>query len=138
MKKYRIYVFRNEKIFIAVTLVLLVAFIIWFYVGKDRNPEILLFQLPLLIIMFLIQPKDVRLYDDDTLEYRQYIKNKSQKPISVQQIVSYKLETKNKTKLTLVYFRDQLRGSWMIRLSETDISDLVAEFTRRNPAIVKK
>ncbi len=138
MKKYRIYVFRNEKIFIAVTLVLLVAFIIWFYVGKDRNPEILLFQLPLLIIMFLIQPKDVRLYDDDTLEYRQYIKNKSQKPISVQQIVSYKLETKNKNKLTLVYFRDQLRGSWTIRLSETDISDLVAEFTRRNPAIVKK
>lgn len=106
--------------------------------GKDRNPEILLFQLPLLIILFLIQPKDVRLYDDDTLEYRQYIKNKSQKPISVQQIVSYKLETKNKNKLTLVYFRDQLRSSWKIRLSETDISDLVAEFTRCNPAIVKK
>ena len=138
MRKYKIYDPRNEKVFVAVILALLLAFLIWYHVGKNRSPEVLLFQLPLFVILFLIQPKDVRLHDDDTLEYRQYIKNKWQKPISVQQITSYQQDAKNKNKLTIVYYREQLRGSWTICLSEKDVDDLVSELVRRNPAIIKQ
>lgn len=138
MRKYKIYDPRNEKVFIAVILALLLAFLIWYHVGKNRSPEVLLFQLSLFVILFLIQPKDVRLHDDDILEYRQYIKNKWQKPISVQQITSYQQDAKNKNKLTIVYYREQLRGSWTICLSEKDVDDLVSELVRRNPAIIKQ
>lgn len=137
MKKYKIYVSRKEKILFIVTIALFTVFIIGFYVVEERNALVLLFQLPW-VMVFLTQPREVKLHDDDTLELRSYMKNKAFKPISIQQIVSYKLEAKNKNKLTIVYFRNQLRGSWSIRLSETDVADLVAELTRRNPAIVKQ
>lgn len=137
MKKYKIYVSRKEKILFIVTIALFTVFIIGFYVVEERNALVLLFQLPW-VMVFLTQPREVKLHDDDTLELRSYVKNKAFKPISIQQIVSYKLEAKNKNKLTIVYFRNQLRGSWSIRLSETDVADLVAELTRRNPAIVKQ
>lgn len=138
MRKYKIHVSRNEKIFITVTLALFVAFIIWFYVGKERSILPMLMQLPLWIIVFLIQIKEVRLHDNNVLELRSYMQNKLQKPISIQQVTSYKQDTKNKNILTIVYFRDQLRGSWTLRLSEKDIDDLVSELVRRNPAIVKE
>lgn len=138
MKKYKTFTSQSQRMFMIAAIVLLVAFLIWYYVGKDRNPYVLLFQLPMLLFVFLTQTKEVRLYDNDMIELRQYLKNKAFKPISVQQIVSYKQDDKNKNKLTIVYFRDQLRGSWTIRLSESDIADFTTELTRRNPAISKQ
>ncbi|MDO5663699.1 MAG: hypothetical protein Q4G63_00400 [Bacteroidia bacterium] len=137
MKKYKIFVSRKEWAFIIVLMVLIVFLVLWFYVGKEREPWVLLFQLPWMVLIFLIQAKEVRLYDNDTLELRQYIRNKAFKPISVQQISSFKRDSKNKNKLILIYHRDQLRGDWTIRLSEKDIDALISELTRRNPAIVE-
>lgn len=137
MKKYKIHVSRNEKIFTLVVAVLLIVFIIKFYFGKEKNFEPLLFQIPLWIGIIMIHIKEIRLHDNDVLELRHYVKIKSQKPISVQQITSYKIDA-NKTKLTIIYFRDQLNGSWTLRLTEKDIDELVSELVRRNPAIVKQ
>lgn len=137
MKKYKIYVSRKENIFTIVVAVLLIAMIIWFYVGKEKNIVALIFQIPLWILIISFRIKEVRLHDNDVLELRHFIKTKSQKPISLQQISSYKLDA-DKNKLTIVYFRDQLRGSWTLRLSEKDIDDLISELVCRNPAILKQ
>ncbi len=137
MKKYKIHVSRNENIFTIIVAVLLIVFIVKFYFGKDKNFEPLLFQIPLWIGIIMIHIKEVRLHDNDVLELRHYVKTKAQKPISVQQITSYKIDA-DKSKLTIVYFREQLRGSWTLRLSEKYIDDLVSELVRRNPAIVKE
>lgn len=136
MKKYKIFVSRNEWIFIIVAIALLVALTIWFYVEKERNAFILLFQLPW-IMVFLTQPRELRLHDGHTLELRSYVRNRAFKPISVNQLISYKRDTKDKNKITLVYYRDQLRGDWTLRLSEADIEDLTNELNMRNPAIIK-
>lgn len=131
-KRYRIYTSKKEKIVVLVGIFVLLALVFLFMLKEQTYYQFIFFILYAVSLLFL--PKEYRLTADDTLEVYHWF-GRAFKPVSLQQITSCKLEKRPKNTVSVVYFRDKLRGVRALRLSDADLRDFLSEVKRRNPAI---